>query len=81
MTNAEFLIAASLALLPALVLSAIGSVSWQSLLAAVLTCVLPTLWLARKFIRRLGGYTGDCLGAVQQVSEVSCYLAMLAMVH
>ncbi|EMD82832.1 adenosylcobinamide-GDP ribazoletransferase [Pacificimonas flava] len=30
------------------------------------------------FERRLGGYTGDCLGAVQQISEVGAYLALLA---
>jgi adenosylcobinamide-GDP ribazoletransferase len=81
MTNGEFVIAASAALLPALVLLALGWISWQSVLAAIAACALPTFWLARKFIRRLGGYTGDCLGAVQQVSEVSCYLALLAMVH
>ncbi len=27
--------------------------------------------------RRLGGYTGDCLGAVQQLSEVGVYLGLL----
>lgn len=81
MSNGEFLIAASCALLPALVLLALGWIPWQSLLAAIAACALSTFWLARKFIRRLGGYTGDCLGAVQQVSEVSCYLALLAMVH
>lgn len=30
------------------------------------------------FERKLGGYTGDCLGATQQVSEVSVYLGLLA---
>ena len=30
------------------------------------------------FERRLGGYTGDCLGAVQQLSEVGLYLGVLA---
>lgn len=30
------------------------------------------------FERKLGGYTGDCLGAVQQVSEIGFYLALLA---
>ena len=39
---------------------------------------LATLWLARKFRRWLGGYTGDCLGATQQVSEIACYLGLLA---
>ncbi len=30
------------------------------------------------FERRLGGYTGDCLGAVQQTGEVALYLGVLA---
>ena len=37
------------------------------------------LVLAAWFRRRLGGYTGDCLGAAQQVTEVVFYLAMLAL--
>ena len=32
----------------------------------------------RYFTRRLGGYTGDCLGAAQQVAEVLIYLVLLA---
>lgn len=36
--------------------------------------VLPRLL----FERKLGGYTGDCLGAVQQVSELGVYLAIAA---
>ena len=31
-------------------------------------------WMARWFARRLQGFTGDCLGAVQQVSEIGFYL-------
>ena len=30
------------------------------------------------FERRIGGYTGDCLGATQQLSEVGLYLGVLA---
>lgn len=30
------------------------------------------------FERRLGGYTGDCLGATQQLSEVGLYLTLAA---
>lgn len=41
---------------------------------------LATLWLAAKFRRWLGGYTGDCLGATQQVSEIAFYLGLLASV-
>ncbi|MGL5911044.1 MAG: adenosylcobinamide-GDP ribazoletransferase, partial [Phycicoccus sp.] len=32
------------------------------------------------FERRLGGYTGDCLGAVQQIGEVAVLLGVLAVV-
>jgi adenosylcobinamide-GDP ribazoletransferase len=38
---------------------------------------LATFWLASKFKRWLGGYTGDCLGAMQQVSEIAFYLGLL----
>lgn len=34
--------------------------------------------MRRRFERRLGGYTGDCLGAVQQTSELCFYLGALA---
>ncbi len=33
--------------------------------------------LARYFQRWIGGYTGDCLGAIQQVAEVVVYLFLL----
>lgn len=39
---------------------------------------LATIWLAAKFKRWLGGYTGDCLGATQQVAELAFYLGLLA---
>ena len=38
---------------------------------------MATLWLARQFKRRIGGYTGDCLGATQQLSEVAFYGGLL----
>ena len=48
-------------------------------LAAVLLSALLTLWLAGLFKRWLGGYTGDCLGAVQQLSEIGFYLGLLVV--
>lgn len=41
---------------------------------AVLTV---TYLLSRYFTRWIGGYTGDCLGAVQQVTELVIYLGFL----
>ena len=39
--------------------------------------LLATFWLARMYRRQLGGYTGDCLGGVQQLSEVAFYGGLL----
>ena len=47
-------------------------------LAALVLAALVVVLAARTFKRRLGGYTGDCLGAAQQVAEVSIYLGILA---
>ena len=48
-----------------------------SRLRSVSALLGATLWLARLFKRRIGGYTGDCLGAVQQLSEVAFYAGLL----
>jgi adenosylcobinamide-GDP ribazoletransferase len=51
------------------------SVAWK-----LVTILLITRWcLKRWFTQQLGGYTGDCLGAAQQLSEVVIYLALLAL--
>lgn len=39
-----------------------------------------TYGLARMFKRRLGGYTGDCLGAVQQAAELVFYYGLLVRI-
>ena len=44
--------------------------------AAVPVLALVTWQLGRYFYRHIGGYTGDCLGASQQVAEVVFYLAV-----
>ena len=78
MSAGEFSIATATVLLPAATLVVHGALSAAACAGAVLAASLAALWLARKFERRLGGYTGDCLGAVQQLSEVAIYLAVLA---
>jgi adenosylcobinamide-GDP ribazoletransferase len=78
MTSAEFAIAAVTALLPAPILIALGWIAPSALLAALLAAVLAAIWLGRKLSMRLGGYTGDCLGAVQQVAEAFIYIGVLA---
>jgi adenosylcobinamide-GDP ribazoletransferase len=48
-----------------------------SVITGVLLAAAATAYLTRKFHRRLGGYTGDCLGATQQLSEVAFYIGLL----
>ena len=47
-------------------------------LVAVAAALLMRIYLAWRLQKRLGGYTGDCLGAVQQLSELAFYLGLLA---
>ncbi|HLO62503.1 MAG TPA: adenosylcobinamide-GDP ribazoletransferase [Azonexus sp.] len=56
----------------------LAALPWCKALAGVVLAVVATLWLARKFRRWLGGYTGDCLGALQQCTEIAFYLGMAA---
>lgn len=48
----------------------------QGLINAVVLSAVAWAWMARWFWRRLGGFTGDCLGATQQVCEVAFYLGL-----
>ncbi|MDD1632628.1 MAG: adenosylcobinamide-GDP ribazoletransferase, partial [Methylococcaceae bacterium] len=54
----------------------IASPHFSSVLAAVAAAVLMRVYLAWRLQKRLGGYTGDCLGAVQQLSELAFYLGL-----
>jgi len=42
--------------------------------------IATTLWITH-IRRRIGGYTGDCLGAAQQLAEIGFYLGVVAMSH
>lgn len=53
-----------------------------SLHQAISIIAMLLLWrwgFGRYIRRRIGGYTGDCLGAAQQIAEVSIYLALIAV--
>jgi len=47
-----------------------------SLIAACSFAMLALLWMGALFKRRLQGFTGDCLGATQQVCEIAFYLGL-----
>ncbi len=42
-------------------------------------CYLAKIYLGAKFKKWLGGQTGDCAGAVQQLCEVVFYLSLIAL--
>jgi adenosylcobinamide-GDP ribazoletransferase len=70
LTLGEFIVAGSVAVFP------FAFLSWHFLLA-ILPVLYTTYELARYFTKWIGGYTGDCLGAIQQVSEIVFYLGYL----
>lgn len=62
--------------IPVLILwLALPAIWWFTLLPVISVSFL----LSHYFKRKIGGYTGDCLGAVQQVSELAFYLAVVIL--
>lgn len=52
--------------------------SASSLLISIACASLLRVYLTLLMLRKIGGYTGDCLGAVQQLTEIAFYLGLLA---
>lgn len=71
MSSGEFAVAAAVGVIP---------LYWCGIhaIAGVATALVVLFVLARWFIRRLGGFTGDTLGAAQQLTEIAFYLGVLA---
>ena len=71
---------ASLLVAGAWTISALALVAWTQaaipLIAACSFSVIAMLLMGRLFKRRLQGFTGDCLGATQQVCEIAFYLGL-----
>jgi adenosylcobinamide-GDP ribazoletransferase len=68
----ELTVATAIALLPLVLLPAFC--------VLVIIPVLGVNWyLGRYFHRYIGGYTGDCLGASQQIAETVFYLSVSAL--
>lgn len=72
MGGGELFTAGLFGLVPCLLLPGVSALVALTLVAVV------TLGAGRYFRRRLGGYTGDCLGATQQAAELVFYLGLLA---
>jgi adenosylcobinamide-GDP ribazoletransferase len=50
---------------------------WASLV--MVPSLFITIYLKTYFSKWIGGYTGDCLGATQQINEVVIYLSFIAL--
>ncbi len=59
-------------------LVALSFFQWQ-LLLAIIPVFIARFFLARYFQKWIDGYTGDCLGATQQVCEVIFYLSIIGI--
>lgn len=68
----EFLLAVLFALLPFVLLP-------LNFLLIIVPVVIMRFYLAAYFKKWIGGYTGDCLGATQQVTEIVFYLSALIL--
>ena len=71
MSKGEITLAAIFGLAPLLLLA-------PKLLITLVPVVIVWLWFSYKLKNRLGGYTGDCLGAMQQLTELVFYLGVVA---
>lgn len=74
MSRRSFSVTLILGLLPVVLLNL---TYWQILVAVIVMVGLARWLLARYFVRRIGGYTGDCLGAAQQICEATIYLGFV----
>lgn len=45
----------------------------------IIPLLIAKFWLDHYFKKWIGGYVGDCLGAIQQVTEVLFYLSIIAI--
>jgi len=57
-----------------------SSADWRFAAATLAMLAMLRFAMGRYFVRRIGGYTGDCLGFAQQIFELSIYLAGLAWI-
>lgn len=68
----EILLAVCCGLLPLLFLQSL----WLLVVTGIFLVLLKRS-LSAYFVQRISGYTGDCLGAVQQISEVLVYMSIV----
>ena len=78
MTVKELLFAGVIGIIPLIAFVLIYSQLKAYIIGGIVVWIVR--WMSgRYFTRWIGGYTGDCLGAVQQLTEVMFYLVLVAM--
>ena len=75
---AAALTAAPVVVTISLSMAILAPIGGAQLLVPAISCLLITGLLAIYFRRRLGGVTGDCLGAAEQLQEIVVLLPLLA---
>lgn len=78
MNRVDLLIGSLCGLLPSIVLAGLYPSLWSVLIVSLVWSVVIAWVAGRYFSDRLGGYTGDCLGAAQQISELGIYCIFCA---
>lgn len=53
--------------------------TWGRIAGCLVSVGVVRWWLGHYLHRKIGGYTGDCLGAAQQITEVLLYLTWVTM--
>lgn len=54
--------------------------NWMTVLTLLILLWLMHMMFSRYLVNKIGGYTGDCLGAAQQLSEVMIYIVLCAFI-
>ncbi|MCE7506772.1 adenosylcobinamide-GDP ribazoletransferase [Polynucleobacter sp. IMCC30063] len=79
-SSKQLLILSSILLVICFGLLRLELIQWQQLLLGLLLSGLIWLYLKTRLQSRLGGYTGDGLGAAQQLCEIGLYIGFLIAV-
>lgn len=53
-------------------------VSLTQAIGLIMTLLVFRAWFKRFLLKQIGGFTGDCLGGAQQISELLIYLVLVA---
>lgn len=76
-SKTNVILALILGLIPTIIIGILTNDWWWYIIPLPLYAV--KMILARFFKKHIGGYTGDCLGATQQIVEATYYLAVVTL--